>query len=164
MHRRTRQHVVIAISTLLSLFSSSSLADQKAPSGTLIPRRGPWAGQECRYGDGSHEFTQISEHTAADLEAYFAGKKKPLPSKVSLLITTRREEMYPLQLSREGFEHYQELLLKCLEQGKFDQDKLRCRQRASFPIGINIRTGKITAEYEASKYDSFWLLEPSTGK
>ena len=165
MHRpRPQYRRIIAISAFLSLLSLPTQADQKAPSGTLIPRRGPWAGQECRYGDGSHEYTRISEYTAAELEAYFAGKKKPAPLDVALLIAHRRDWEWPLQLSREGFEHYQELLLKCLEQGKFDKDKLRCRQRAPYPIGINIQTGKATAEYEAGKDYLYWLVEPSSGK
>jgi hypothetical protein len=141
---------------------SVALAERRAPSGSVTPRRGPLAGQVCRYGDGLHEYFYLAEYTAAELEAFLQGKKSTTDFRVQAVLRAIKERSgrFDGQISKEGYEHYKELVLACLEDGKVAPTKDFCRQRAPYRIGIDIFTGKVVAEYTGRNFNGFWILEP----
>ncbi|HEX2570010.1 MAG TPA: hypothetical protein VH877_10675 [Polyangia bacterium] len=150
--------ITLAVVSVVSV----ALAERLAPSGSVTPKRGPLAGQPCRYGDGLHEYFYLADYTAAELESFIQGKKSSTDFMVLGVLKAIKERSHRFdgQFSKEGYEHYKELVLACLEDGKVAPTKDFCRQRAPYRIGIDIFTGKVVSEYTGMNLNGFWILEP----
>lgn len=141
---------------------SVALAERRAPSGSVTPKRGPLAGQACRYGDGLDQYFYLADYTAAEMEAFLQGKKPTTDFMVLGVLRAIKERSgrFYGQISKEGYEHYKELVLACLEDGKMAPNNAICKQRAPYRIGLDISTGKVVAEYTGRIFNGFWILEP----
>ncbi|HEX2574168.1 MAG TPA: hypothetical protein VH877_31770 [Polyangia bacterium] len=162
---RSKLMLLVATLALVSLVSVA-LAERRAPSGSVTPKRGPLAGQTCLYGDGLHGYFYLADYTAAELEAFLQGKKSTTDFRVLAVLRAVKERSgrFDGQISKEGYEHYKELVLACLEDGKVAPTKDFCKQRAPYRIGIDISTGKVVSEYTGVNLNGFWILEPGWGR
>ena len=162
MHRRAPWRWNLFPLVLMMVVATVAMARRPTPDGSVTPKRGPLAGQACRYGDGLNEYFRVAEYTANELEAFVQGKKPPPNNEVLGVLRALKEHWasYDGQFSKEGYEHYRELVLACLEEGKVAPSKDFCRQRAPYRIGLDIFTGKVVAEYTGMNIRGYWILEP----
>ncbi len=151
-----------ALTIGLLLVSGVASAVRRTPSGHVNIQRGPFEGRQP-YGDDRNKHTQVAEYTLAELQDFLRGKAtKEKPVEDFVRGVKQRNIDYGGQLSSEGWAKYELLLGDALLNGTVMAKGKKVENEASFPVGIDVQTGKATGIY-CVKFDDrvrAWHLYP----
>jgi hypothetical protein len=142
-----RQAVYTARYRAAMLVGGGGVSIQRAtPSGTVIPSRGPLAGQRVTYGDPRDKHTKVAQYTLSELlEAIRNPPRSGALAKFAQAMRNR-DVRYGSQLSREATDDYETLVRGALENGSYRAGKFF--HTASYQIGVDASSGgKPTRNY-----------------
>lgn len=151
-----------ALAVALLLVCGVASAVRRTPSGSVNIQRGPFQGRQ-HYGDERNKHTQVADYSLAELREFLRGKAtKDEAIRAFVRAVENRDIRYGGQLSSEGYAKYELLVGDALLNGTVGRDPKKVENEASFPIGIDVTTGKATGLY-CVKFDEplrAWHLYP----